>query len=75
MDLECTSGDTGGAHEGGGHAPLPRGPPEAPPTYPLHPYIPTYPKNIHTEDRSGVPLLQASVATKNQSGPCFGTLS
>ena len=25
MDLECTSGDTGGAHEGGGRASLPRG--------------------------------------------------
>ena len=27
MDLECTSGKKGGAHEGGGRAPLPRGPP------------------------------------------------
>ena len=27
------------------------------------------------ENRSGVPLPQASVATKNQSGPCSGTLS
>ena len=25
MDLECMSGDTGGAHEGGGRALLPRG--------------------------------------------------
>ena len=33
-----------------------------------------YPKNIRTEDRSGVPPLQAFVATKNQSGPCSGTL-
>src|SRR3954468_3052525 len=40
MDLDPTSGKEGGAHEGGG-APLPRGAPEAPPTYFLHPYIPT----------------------------------
>ena len=54
--------------------PLPRGAPVAPPTYPLHPYIPTYRKTSRTEDRSGVPPLQASAATKNQSGPCSGTL-
>ena len=60
---------------GWGARPLPHGAPEAPPTYPLHPYIPTYPKTSRTEDRSGVPPLQASVATKNQSGPCCGTLS
>ena len=57
-----------------GHAPLPRGAPIAPPTYPLHPYIPTYRKTSRTEDRSGVPLPQASVATKNLSGACSGTL-
>ena len=56
------------------HAPLPCGAPVAPPTYPLHPYILLYPKTSRTEDRSGVPLPQASVATKNQSGPCSGTL-
>ena len=54
--------------------PLPRGAPVAPPTYPLHPYILSYPKNSRTDDRSGVPPPQASVATKNQSGPCSGTL-
>ena len=74
MDLECTSGDTGGAHEGGGRAPLPRGTPVAPPKNFLHPYIPTYPKTSRTEPRSGVPPPQTSVATKNQSGPCSGTL-
>ena len=74
MDLECTSRDTGGAHEGGGRAhsprarPLPRGAPVAPPTCSFHPYIPTYPKTSRTEDRSGVPSLQASVATKTLSG-------
>ena len=53
--------------------PLPREHPGGPPTYPLHPYIPMYPKTSRTEDRSGVPPPQASVATKNQSGPCSGT--
>ena len=63
-----------------GGAPSPLGtppaswPPFGPPTYFFHPYIPTYPKNSRTEDRSGVPPPQASVATKNQSGPCSGTL-
>ena len=67
-------------HEGGGRAhpprarPLPRGAPVAPPTYPLHPYILLYPKTSRTEIRSRVPPLEASVATKTQSGPCSGTL-
>ena len=80
MDLDPTSEDTGGAHEGGGRAlppgraPLPRGAPVAPPTFSLHPYIPTYPKTSRTENRSGVPPSQASVATKNQSGPRSGTM-
>ena len=64
----------GRCSRGWGARPLPRGAPVAPPTYPLHPYIPTYPKTSRTEDRSGVPPPQASVATKNQSGPCSGTL-
>ena len=64
----------GGAPTPLGRAPLPRGPPFGPPTYFFHPYIPTYPKTSRTEDRSGVPPPQASVATKNQSGPCSGTL-
>ena len=64
----------GRCSRGWGARPLPRGAPVAPPTYLLHPYIPTYPKTSRTEDRLGVPLPQASVATKNQSGPCSGTL-
>ena len=40
----------------------------------LYIYISIYPKNIGERNRSGVPPLQASVATKNQSGPCSGTL-
>ena len=52
-----------------GQAPLPRGAPEAPPTYFLHPYILTYPKTSRTDNRSGVPPPEASVATENQSRP------
>ena len=63
-----------GARPPPGARPLPHGAPVAPVTYPLHPYIPTYRKTSRTEDRSGVPPPQASVATKNQSGPCSGTL-
>ena len=37
-------------------------------------YMSIYPKNIGEQNRSGVPPPQASVATKNQSGPCSGTL-
>ena len=80
MDLDPMSEDMGGAHEGGGapsppgRAPLPRGTPVAPPTFSLHPYIPMYLKTSRTEDRSGVPPPQASVATKNLSGARSGTL-
>ena len=80
MDLDTTSEDTGAVHEGGGctppsgHAPLSRGPLKRPPTDFFHLYISIYPKNIETEDRSGVPPPQASEATKNLSGACSGIL-
>ena len=70
-----------GGHEIGGRTPLTgwrplsRGPLETPPTDFFRLYSPTYPKNIQGENRSGVPPLQASVATKNLSGACSGTLS
>ena len=64
----------GRCSRGWGARPLPRGAPVAPPTFSLHPYIPTYPKTSRTEDRSGVPPPQASRTTKNQSGPLSGTL-
>ena len=41
---------------------------------PIYIYIPIYPRNIEEHNRSGVTLPQASVTTKNQSGPCSGTL-
>ena len=64
---------------GGAPTPLGRalpscGPLKAPPTDFFRLYIPSYPKNIEYQDRSGVPPPQASVATKNLSGALPGTL-
>ena len=63
-----------GMPQRGGRALHPRGPLVAPLTYFFLLYIPIYPKTIGEQNRSGVPPPQASVATKNQSGPCSGTL-
>ena len=52
----------------------PRGPLVAPLTDFFRLYISIYPKIIGEQNRSGVPPPQASIATKNQSGPCSGTL-
>ena len=74
-DLECTSGKKQGSHEVGGtpttqgRALHPHGPLVAPLTYFFLPYIPIYPKNFGEQNRSGVPLPEASVATENQSRP------
>ena len=57
-----------------GARPHPRGPLVAPLADFFCLYISIYPKNIREHNRSGVPPPQASVATKNQSGPCSGTL-
>ena len=68
----------GGTRQGGAHPPgralHPRGPLVAPLAYFFLLYIPIYPKTFGEQSRSGVPPPQASVATKNQSGPCSGTL-
>ena len=78
-DLEWTSRDNRGGHKAGG-APTPLGAPSTlvgPSWLPLptsFAYISIYPKNIGEQNRSGVPPPQDSVATKNQSGPCSGTL-
>jgi len=55
--------------------PHPRGPLVAPLINFFCLYISIYPENIREHNRSEVPPPQASVATKNQSGSCFGTLS
>ena len=64
--------------QGGAPAPLarphPHGPLVAPLTDFFRLYMSIYPKNIGKQNRSGVPPPQASVATKNQSGPYSGTL-
>ena len=57
-----------------GRALHPRGPLVAPLAYFFRLYISIYPKNFGEQNRSGVPPPQASVATKNQSGPYSGTL-
>ena len=54
--------------------PHPRGPLVDPLTDLFRLYMSIYPKNIEEHNRTGVPLPQASVATKNQSGPCSSTL-
>ena len=59
---------------GGRARPHPRGPLVAPLTDFFRLYISIYPKTIGKQNRSGVPPPQASVATKNQSVPCSGTL-
>ena len=79
-DLECKSRSNRGGQEIGGRVhpswarPLSPGPLEHPPSDFFRLYIPTYPKNIKDNDRSGVPPPQASVATKNLSGALPGTL-
>ena len=77
--MEIKSEDTRGAQEIGppptGRGPLSRGPVEHPPTDFFRLYIPLYPKTIEYQDKSGVPPPQASVATKNLSGACSGTLA
>ena len=60
-----------------GGTPTPLGAPStlvAPLAYFFLLYIPIYPKTIGEQNRSGVPPPQTSRATKNQSGPCSGTL-
>ena len=59
---------------GSGRALHPRGPLVAPLTYFFRLYISIYPKTFGEQNISGVPPPQPSVATKNQSGPCSGTL-
>ena len=54
--------------------PHPHGPLVAPPTDFFCLYMSIYPKNIEEHNRLGVLPLQASVASKNLSGACSGTL-
>ena len=61
-DLEWTSSNTGGGHEGARRAPHPRGPLERPPTYFFLLYIPTYPKTIEEHHKNLIPPPQSSVS-------------
>jgi len=63
-----------GARPPPGRALHPHGPLVAPLTDFFRLYIPIYPKTFGEQNRSGVSPPQACVATKNQSGPCSGTL-
>ena len=76
MDQKCPKATTRveGAPYPPGRGPLScgrlGGPPDVKPT----PKIPIHTKTSKKHNRSGVPPPQASVATKNQPGPCFGSL-
>ena len=73
---EYVGGATGGpggwrARPRGWARPLPRGPPDAPPTYSLL-YIPTYPQQIGDGAKNLIPPLQPYVPTISHLGACFG---
>ena len=75
-DLDPTPRSAKGGHKGGGRpprrAPLPRGPPVAPPTYSFLLYIPTHPRQITRAAKNLIPLLQPSVSTRSHLGACSG---
>ena len=73
-DLDPTPISKRGGQEGGGRAPLPRGPLGAPPTYSFLLYIPTYPQKIRTGAKNLIPPPQPSVSTRSHLGACFGAL-
>ena len=53
-------------------APLPRGPPNAPPTYSFLLYIPTYPQTIRIGAKNLIPPPQPSVSTRSHLGAFSG---
>ena len=55
-----------------GCAPLPRGPPVAPPTYSFLLYIPTYPRQIRYGAKNLIPPPQPSVSAKSHLGAYSG---
>jgi hypothetical protein len=79
-DLELKSGTPRGGHEAGGraqggrHAPHPRGPHGAPPTYFFRLYILLYPKNIRGSHETNFPLPQPSVPMRSHLGAFSGAL-
>ena len=63
-----------GARPPPGRAPLPRGPPVAPPTYFFLLYIPTYPQTTRYGAKNLIPPPQPSVSTRSHLGACSGAL-
>ena len=61
-----------GAPPGGGHAPHPRGPLVAPPTYFFLLYIPTYPETIEEHHETLFPPPQPSVPVRSHLGAFSG---
>ena len=55
-----------------GRAPLPHGPPVAPPTYSFLLYIPTYPRQIKYGAKNLIPPPQLSVSMRSHLGACSG---
>ena len=71
-DLEWTSRKKRGCHEAGGHAPHPRGPLAAPPTYFFLLYIPIYPENIQQHHKTLFPPPQPSLPVRSHLEAFFG---
>ena len=73
-DLEWTSRKQQGGHDVGRHAPHPRGPLVAPPTYFFRLYIVVYPENIREHHETLFPPPQPSVPVRSHLGAFSGDL-
>ena len=71
-DLEWTSSNKRGGHEGARHAPHPRGPLEHPPTYFFLLSIPMYPETIEEHHENLIPPTQPSVSARSHLGAFVG---
>ena len=71
-DLEWTSSNKRGSHEGTRRAPHPRGPLERQPTYFFLLYISTYPENIQEHHEKLFPPPQPSVSARSHLGAFAG---
>ena len=71
-DLEWTSRKQQGVHKVGGHAPHPRGPLMAPPTYFFLLYMFIYPENIQEHHKTLFPPPQPSVPKISHLGAFSG---
>ena len=71
-DLEWTSSNRGGGHEGARRAPHPHGPLDRQPTYFFLLYIHLYPENIRSDHENLIPPPQPSVSVRSHLGAFFG---